>query len=214
MEFRNVKALLKPLIRSGHEWQATSINGVYKKPKFYLSNIQWFLFILGGLSLLRLPRGLSKDIIGYIMSAFAISVSLFMSLLVSIFDKFEKTKLEKDNAGELELARLIQKKNFFKRFISITSYLVVLSIIIVVLCSFSYIFNLPARKLKTEDFTLVWKQIDLTVTLRNICVFAFRICFNYLLLNYLLLTLFITGSAYDYYMSEMNNRKIVDKEPV
>jgi len=208
MQYKNVSLLLKPLIKSGHEWQFIDINGNEKKPKAYFSNIQWILLIVGALVLIKLNKGFSKDIIGYIMSAFAISVSLFMSLLVNIFDKFEKTSFDTENKDDSGIVRLKQKKNFFKRFISITSYLVILSIVIIILCSVSYILNMPARDIAIHDLTLRWKEIDIFLTLKNIFVLTYRIVLNYLLLDYLLLTLFIAGSAFEYYMSEIDVRKV------
>lgn len=201
---------MKPLIKNGQKWQSIDINGKEKKPKAYLSNIQWLLIFTGAIVLLKLTKGFSKDVIGYIMSAFGISVSLFMSLLVSIFDKFQNTPFETENKDDAEIVRLKQKKNFFKRFISITSYLVVLSIVIVVMCSLSYVFNLPQRKLAPSNFTLAWKDISIALTLKSFIIFIYRLLLNYLLLNYLLLTLFITGSAFEYYMSEIDRRKIPD----
>ena len=141
------------------------------------------------------------------MSAFSISVSLFMSLLVSIFDKFEKSNFETKEKTEIEITRLKQKKNFFKRFISITSYLVVLSILVIILCSLTYIFNLSVRDININDFTLTLKNIDLILTIKNVLIISYRITLNYFLLNYLFLTFFITGSAYEYYISELDRRK-------
>ena len=129
MQFKSVKRILFPLIRGGQEWQNININGEDEKPKFYLSDVQWFLLIVSILVILRLTSGISKDLIGYIMSAFSISVSLFMSLLVSIFDKFENADLSISGKNEEDIVRLKQKKNFFKRFISITSYLVILLVV-------------------------------------------------------------------------------------
>src|SRR5687768_15905953 len=95
MQYKSVKQLIKPLLKAGHDWQSTSINGDLNRPRFYFSNIQWVLLFLSSVVLLRLTNGISKEIVGYIMSAYSISVSLFMSLLVSIFDKFENTDFEK-----------------------------------------------------------------------------------------------------------------------
>jgi hypothetical protein len=208
MQYKSVRKLIKPLIRGGQDWQFISINGVEEKPKFYFSNIQWCILLISSLILLKLTKGISKDIIGYVMSAFSISVSLFMSLLVSIFDKFEKSDFETKGKIEVEITRLIQKKNFFKRFISITSYLVILSILIIVLCSLTYIFNLSVRSIDVDSFTLTLKHIDYILTIKNSFVVIYRITLNYFLLNYLFLTFFITGSAYEYYISELDRRKI------
>ncbi|MCX3263118.1 hypothetical protein [Pedobacter agri] len=208
MQYKSVKNLIKPLIKGGQEWQSININGIDEKPKLYFSNIQWIILIISSVILLKLTKGISKDIIGYVMSAFSISVSLFMSLLVSIFDKFENTKFETISITETEIARLKQKKNFFKRFISITSYLVVLSILVIVLCSLTYIFNISVRDIEIKTFSLKWSDIDMCLTFKNTAIIGYRIALNYFLLNYLFLTFFITGSAYEYYMSEMDRRKL------
>lgn len=208
MQYGSVKKLIKPLIKSGHDWQFITINGDESKPKFYFSNVQWVILLMSGIVLLKLSNGISKDIIGYIMGAFSISVSLFMSLLVSIFDKFENTSFEKGDKDEPEIVRLKQKKNFFKRFISITSYLVVLSILVVVLSGLTYLFNLSENTISFKTFTLEWSQINVILTLKNGAILFYRVILNYFLLNYLFLTLFVTGSAYEYYMSEISRRKI------
>jgi len=208
MQLKNVSKLLRPLIRGGHAWQHITINGAENKPYFFFTNTQWFLLLLSCIVLFRLTKGISEEIIGYVMGAFSISVSLFMSLLISIFDKFENTRFENEEKTEDEIIHLTQKKNFFKRFISITSYLVVLSILVIVLCSFTYLFNLSVRIVLPETLISDWKQIDWVLTIKNTILVTYRVTLNYFLLNYLLLTLFITGSAYDYYISEMERRKI------
>jgi len=208
MQYKTVKRLIKPLIKGGHDWQFITINGVDSAPRFYFSNVQWFLLLISSLTLIKLTNGLSKDIIGYVITAFSISVSLFMSLLVSIFDKFENTDFDTKEKTEEEITRLKQKKNFFKRFISITSYLVLLSILVIVLCCLTYIFNLSLHEINIHSLTLNIKKIDMLLTLKNTFVILYRIVLNYFLLNYLFLTLFITGSAYEYYISELDRRII------
>lgn len=207
MQFKSVKRILFPLIKGGREWQFIDINGNDEKPRFFFSDIQWIIIIACILLNFKLTCGLSKEMIGYIMSAFAISVSLFMSLLVSIFDKFENTDLTTKSKTEEEIIRLVQKKNFFKRFISITSYLVILSILIILLCSINYIFAIN-QHINYESFTINIEQIDLKQTIISILLLIYRTILNFLLLYYLLLTLFVTSSAYEYYISEIDRRKI------
>ncbi len=209
MQFRAIRKLLFPLIKGGQEWQFISLNGVKAPPRLYFSNIQWFLLLISVLALFKLTHGLSKDIIGYVMSAFSISVSLHMSLLVSIFDKFENTDFDTDKKTESEIIRLKQKKNFFKRFISITSYLVVLSVLVIVLCSLTYIFDLSDKKIVPNTFTIDFQKVDIFLTFRNGLLLLYRVLLNYFLLNYLFLTLFVASSAYEYYISELD-RKIIE----
>lgn len=211
MQFKSVKRILSPLIKEGQEWQFISLTGKEEKPRFYFSDIQWVLIIISIFSLTKLPCGLSQDMIGYIMSGFSISVSLFMSLLVSIFDKFEGTDLEIKKQLEEERTRLKQKKNFFKKFISITSYLVVMSIFIILLCSLNFIFDLTMKvdyKVTLTDFAQTYNDLDLFRTLSTFVIVIYRVALNYFLLNYLLMTLFVTSSAYEYYISEINRRKV------
>lgn len=208
MDFKSVKILIYPLIKSGQEWQNITINGEIIRNRLYFSNIQWAALFISIIVLLRLESGLGETIIGFIISALSISVSLLMSLLVSIFDKFQSTNFTLENITENEKARLIQKKNYFKRFISITSYLVVLSIFIIIFCAMTYIFNLENIKVEFKQLTLDLDIINWNLTYKNTIVVIYRIILNYFLLNYLILTLFIAGSSYEYYMSEMNQKTI------
>jgi hypothetical protein len=82
--------------------------------------------------------------------------------------------------------------------------------VIVLMCSLSYIFNLPVRKVPPSNFTFSGEKIDWILTIKNGGILAYRILLNYLLLEYLLLTLLIAGSAFEYYISEINARKIPD----
>lgn len=207
MQFKSVKRILFPLIKGGIQWQFIDINGNEEKPKFFLSDIQWILLIGCIFINFKLDKGLSKDLIGYIMSAFSISVSLFISLLVSIFDKFENINFLEKNISEDDKIRLIQKKNFFKRFISITSYLIFLSILIILLCSINYLFSIDIS-IDYRDFTIDIYKIDIGKTIISLIIIIYRIVLYYLLMSYLLLTLFITSSSYEYYISEINRKKI------
>jgi len=209
MQFKSVKELIEPLLKGGIEWQNISINGADELPpgKKY-SQTTILLFILSILFLFLIPNGLSSDLIGYVIAAFSISVSLFMSLLVSIFDKFENTQFDTHNKIKDEIDRLKQKKNFFKKFISVTSYLVILSIVILILCGAFFVIPGLDKKISVHNLTYHFHEIDFKLTFKNIGILVYRFILFFMLLNYLLLTAFITASAYDYYISEINNKKI------
>jgi hypothetical protein len=207
MQFKSVKQLLLPLIKGGQKWQSIDINGKYIKPKYYFNNTQWGIIIICVIVQFKFTKGLSKEVIGYIISIFSISVSLFLSLLVSIFDKFENTNFSLQNITEKDAIRLIQKKNYFKRFISIISYLIVLSIFLIILCCPTYFINMNYDILY-NNFTLDIKEIHIWITIKSIIIIIYRIVLYYFILMYLLLTLFITGSAYEYYISEIDSKKL------
>lgn len=208
MKLQNINNLLRPLIKAGHEWQYININGKIIKPKLFFTNTQFIVIALCiGVQAIK-GTGISESVIGYIISAFAISTSLFMSLLVNIFDKFEKTKFDTDNCSDEEIFNLIRKKNFFKRFISITSYLVLLSVFIVVLCSISLIIDLKTFDITPQGIYLSIGQISGFDFFINLLIFLYRSTLYYFILNYLVLTIYIASSAFEYYISELNRKKV------
>lgn len=209
MTYKSIRDLISPLIKGGKRWQYISLDGKETPPKYYFSGTQIVIIICCVLLAMWLKGGLSKDLMGYIISAFAISVSLFMSLLVNIFDKFEKTKFDTTLISDEEITRLVQKKHFFKKFISITSYLVILSILIIVLCSITYIKPNNGFLINYHNIALNVKKIDWFFTLKNILVILYRVSLLYFIFNYLLLTLFVAGSSYEYYISELDKIKIL-----
>lgn len=207
MLFKNVSNILKHLIINGNKWQFINLDGSESKPKYYLSDIQWAILVISLLLNFLLTGGYPSEFMGYVLSAFAISVSLFMSLLVSIFDKFENTDFSKKQKSEAEIIRLYLKKNFFKKFISITSLLIVLSIAIILMCGLSYFINL-SHVVSPTSFSLNLREIDLFLTIKSIFIIAYRSILNFMLFNYLLLTVFIASSAYEYYISEISQKRI------
>ncbi len=211
MQYKSIERLIAPLVKHGQKWQHISLNGKETPSKFYFSSVQLVIIIISlGINIL-LQHGLSKDLMGYIISAFSISVSLFMSLLVNIFDKFEKTNFDTTNASDEDVVRLVQKKNFFKKFISITSYLVVMSILIIVLCGITYIKPTDGFAVTVDNIVFDVKDVDWIFTLKNIVVISYRSTLLYFIMNYLVLTLFVTGSSFEYYISELDKVKVIKK---
>lgn len=209
MRLQSISSLVSPLIREGKRWQYINLIGEENPPRFYFSSVQFAIIVIGLLLTLLLRYGLSKDLMGYIISAFCVSITLFMSLLVNIFDKFEKTGFNTENKSDEEITRLLQKKHFFKKFISITSYLVVMSILIIALCSITYVLPSTGFAITTKNITFTLKKIDWLFTFKNIMVLTYRMCLLYFIMDYLLLTLFVAGSSFEYYISELDKVKIL-----
>ncbi|MDB5251678.1 MAG: hypothetical protein JWP27_847, partial [Flaviaesturariibacter sp.] len=67
MQFKSVKRLIGPLLKKGQYWQTVSISGVETKPKYYFSDVQWVLLLISTIVLLKLSKGISKEIIGYVI---------------------------------------------------------------------------------------------------------------------------------------------------
>ncbi len=83
----------------------------------------------------------------------------------------------------------------------------ILSIFIIILCSLNYLFNLSLDA-SYKDVTFELSEIDIKLTIKFSLLIIYRILLNYFLLNYLFLTIFVTSSAYEYYISEINRRKV------
>ena len=143
MKFKSIKYYLYRLILDGHKWQYIDINGKGSKPNLYFSSIQ-FIFIIISItsSVFLIKNGFNKDFIGYIIASLSIFTGLFLSLILTVFDKFQKFKFDVSNITEKEKIIIIQRKNFFKQFTAITSYSILLSIICIFLLSLSLLTNL------------------------------------------------------------------------
>lgn len=211
MRFKSVKYYLGRLISDGHKWQNIDINGVESKPKYYFSSLQ-FIFILVAIgSLFLLKNGFNKDFIGYIIASLSIFVGLFLTLILTVFDIFQKIDFDKSNVSEKGKVFLIQKKNFFKQFIALTSYSILLSITCIFLLSLSLLTDLLNRDVFEFGIVDSYKNIDFkSVWLGGYVwlIIIYRILIIYFFLDFLLMVLYGLTSIYNYIALEFDKKKI------
>lgn len=217
MQSKSAKYYLSRLIKAGHQWQYTDVNGIESKPKLYFTRIQWFIISATLIISYFMENGFSDDFVGYIISALSIFVGLFLTLIISVFDKFQKLNLkelkDKENKGEIVISAkiktsLIQRKNYFKQFSSLTSYSIIISIFCIFLLSISLLTDF--FKLNLTEFVFAEKITTKSIILffKLSAVYVYRLVILYLLTNFLLIVIYAVTSIYNLFIMELDEVKL------
>lgn len=212
MRYKSVKYYLGRLISDGHKWQNIDINGFESKPKFYFSQVQFIFILLAIVSLFLLKKGFNKDFIGYIIASLSIFVGLFLTLILTVFDKFQKIDFGKPNLSEKERTILIQRKNFFKQFTALTSYSILLSITCIFLLSLSLLTDSLNRDIFEFEFIDSIKNIDFKSILLGVyacLIIIYRFLIIYFFFDFLFMVLYGLTSIYNYIALEYDKKKIL-----
>lgn len=196
------------LVKSGHYWQYTNINGQGVKPKHWFSNIQLFIIALSLLCTLLNPLGFNKDFIGYIITALSIFVGLFLSLIVVIYDKFRNTDFDIERCSNKQKLYLQQIWNFFSQFTGLTSYAILISILSIILLSISLI---SAVNVDIDEYYFLsykeWSLEAIILFLNLSMVFLYRMVTIYFIVDFLLLCTYAVSSIYSFIYLEYEKRK-------
>lgn len=211
MQLQSVKYYLKMLVSDGHKWQNSDINGKLIKPKFYFSFMQWIAICISIISAFLLSVGFNKDFIGYIIASLSIFIGLFLTLILTVFDRFQKLDFNKPNLSEKEEMFLIQRKNFFKQFTALTSYSILISLLCIVLLSLSLLGDFFNLNINHYSLIKDLKIIHLNNILNCFWVFAvliYRTIVIYFLLDFLIIVVFALTSIYNYILLEYDKIKI------
>lgn len=203
----NVKYYLCNLINQGHFWQHTDVNGNGQRPKFYFLPFQWLMIILSVfITLYYLPKGFNDTFVGYIIASLSIFVGLFLTLILTVYDKFQKIDFSLARYKENDQIELIRLKNFFKQFTSLTTYSILLSIISILLLSFFILF-----KFSTKEITIniaINSTNDLKQLVKILILLFHRITTLYFLLDFVIITIYAITSIYSFIISEFDKIKL------
>ena len=203
MQGNSTKIYFMRLLKDGHRWQYTDIAGNGNKPKFYFTSIQWLLILVSAIGTPFLLKGFNKDFISYIMTALSIFIGLFLTLILTAFDKFhDRNDIQRPTHEDQRYLKT--RKNFFKQFTSLTAYAIVLSLFCIVLLgvisltdpTFSdSILNYPLASPSKDNIMRCFRVFSKTV---------FNIIIMYFLLNFLLLVLYAVTSMHAYMKIEFD----------
>ena len=72
------------LITKGQEWQYKNLNGKGDRPKLYFTQLQLIALLISILFVYTKPKGLSNEMINYVLSSLSIMTALFLSLIIII----------------------------------------------------------------------------------------------------------------------------------
>ncbi len=133
---------LKKLIRKGHYWQYTDVLCRERKPKVFFLPVQWCMIVVSILvCTLFLDKGFGEEFVGYTNATLAILTGLYLTVVISLFDKFDKKEYITTGLTVKQKNNLKIKKNFFIQFTSLTAYAIIISLFCLGLLSLTLLFE-------------------------------------------------------------------------
>jgi len=204
MQLASTRTYLLKLIRDGQKWQYIGIHGKGKKPSYYFSAIQWVLLLFSVIALYFFKKGLSSDFVGYIINALSIFVGLFLTLILSVFDKF-KALSQIPQPTEIDKEYLKQRTNFFKQFTSLTGYAIIIAIFCILLLSITFTTGIFKLNIFHDSF-FIPSFFSFSINGYLFLSALYNITVIYFLLDFLLIVIYAVTSMHTYMMIEYNKK--------
>lgn len=205
------------LITKGQEWQYKNLNGNGNKPKLYFTQLQWIALFISILFVFTKSKGLSSEMINYVLSSLSVMTALFLSLIIIIFDKFNSFNFNGED--DEEKIHKFHMWNFFYQFNAITSYAILISTTVIILLVFTLMFG---KETDVSQYTFVsFKLITLESILiffKLLFVYLVRLAIVYFLLDFFILCIYAISSIFQYvsneFIKERPNIKINREESI
>ncbi|VDH16153.1 Uncharacterised protein [Algoriella xinjiangensis] len=204
MKLKSFNTLILALNKETNSIENKGIDG--NNLKGYVS-IRFICLILTLFGLILLNKGFDKDFSGYLISALSIYIGLVMTLITFMFDKFNSKDFSYDNVDEKE--KLILLKNFYKKFITISSQAVFNSIICIFLLSISLsISKMNIDIIKVLKGIDIKKEIDFWLSIKMFLILSYRAYTLYVIFRLFFRVIYIVVSSFNYFNKEMDKMKI------
>lgn len=201
------------LICAGHKWQYAGLSGRGEEPKLYFSSVQYAFIIISFCSVFWLPAGFNKDFIGYFIATLAIFVGLFMSMIMSYFDRFQKIDFKVKLRTENEKTSQKLSLNFLQQFLILNSYAVLISVGCIFLLSLSLLSDSP--KINTEDYVFSFESVttkSLLAFMKILIVIIYRCFVIYFLLDFIYLVTISVGKLFEHMNVEFDKAKRIIRQ--
>lgn len=205
------------LITKGQEWQYKNLNGKGDRPKLYFTQLQLIALLISILFVYTKPKGLSNEMINYVLSSLSIMTALFLSLIIIIFDKFNNFNFKGE--GDDEKIHKFHMWNFFYQFNAITSYAILISTSVIILLVFTLMFG---KEIDVSQYTFVSYKLvtfeSILLFLKLLFVYSIRIVIAYFLLDFFILCIYAISSIFQYvsneFIKERPNIKVNREESI
>lgn len=205
------------LITKGQEWQYKNLNGNGNKPKLYFTQLQLVALFISILFVYTKPKGLSSEMINYVLSSLSVMTALFLSLIIIIFDKFNSFNFNGED--DEEKIHKFHMWNFFYQFNAITSYAILISTTVIILLVFTLMFG---KETDVSQYTFVsFKLItpeSIVTFFKLLFVYLIRLAIVYFLLDFFILCIYAISSIFQYvsneFIKERPNIKINREESI
>lgn len=200
---------LRKLIRNGHYWQYTNVLNKSKKPKYFFLRLQWFFIVVSIATVMSfLNKGFNNEFVGYTNAVLAILTGLYLTVVISLFDKFNKDEFTKTGLTETQQNNLKIKKNFFIQFTSLTAYSIIISLFCLGLLSLSLLFESLDAQVTIKILIQNWQETKYLCFFALLGIALYRVVVLYFLINIIYLSSYILSSAYSYIVGEYDKTKI------
>jgi hypothetical protein len=211
----NFKTNLLDLVKDAYLWEYADISDTKedisnKKPKLFFTKIQWFFTLVSIATCYFIPAGFDNDFAGYIISGLSLFIGILFTFVLTLYDKFKSIDFSeyKKEINEEKNKQGIRVKNFFKKITVLTLYSAVLSIVCVILLAITLIFPQINMEISYISVFESIKDIHFCTLIKIFFVTIYRCALIYLLLDFILITVYIISSFYDYIISEINKIKL------
>lgn len=205
------------LITKGQEWQYKNLNGKGDRLAMYFTQLQLIALLISILFVYTKPKGLSNEMINYVLSSLSIMTALFLSLIIIIFDKFNNFNFKGE--GDDEKIHKFHMWNFFYQFNAITSYAILISTSVIILLVFTLMFG---KEIDVSQYTFVSYKLvtfeSILLFLKLLFVYSIRIVIAYFLLDFFILCIYAISSIFQYvsneFIKERPNIKVNREESI
>ncbi len=212
MNFKNIK----DLITDAHLYQYADIADTderinKKKPKAFFTKTQWIILVFSIAVNFILYNGYNIDFCGYVISGLSLFVGIFFTFIIALYDKFNNVDFSKyqSSVNEDKSKLGIRLKNYFKKTTVLSLYLIILAIVCILLLSCTLLsesfFNqrfCPIELLSNfRDYSFSYLMMASGILLYRSIVFYFMI-------DFVMITVYLTASIFDFLISEYNKVKI------
>ena len=200
---------LKKLIKNGHYWQYTDVRNKGRKPKLFFLPMQWIIILLSVvMSVCVLNNGFSDEFVGYTNAVLAILTGLYLAVVISIFDKFDREEFTKNGLTERQKNNLKLKKNFFIQFTSLTTYSIIIALFCLGLLSLSLLFKSFNTLITIDILIKKWQEAYYICFIKMFAITLYRVILMYFLINIIYISSYIISSVYSYIVGEYDSAKI------
>lgn len=207
---------LKDLLKEAFYYQYADISDteeqiVKKKPKLFFTKIQWFIILFAILVNIVIRTGYNLDFCGYVISGLSLFVGIFFTFIIALYDKFNAIDFSqyRISVSEDKCNLGVRLKNYFKKTTVLSLYLILLSIVCILFLSCTLLFD----SFLNQDINLLEifqniRAISIIYFFKALVILLYRSIVFYFLIDFVLITIYLTSSIYDFIISEYNKVKL------
>lgn len=212
MNFNN----LKDLIKDAYLYQYADIADTKeqieeKKPMAFFTKIQWIVISFAILVNILVVSGYNTDFCGCVISGLSLFVGIFFAFIVALYDKFNAIDFSQYHisVSEDKCNKGVRLKNYFKKTTVLSLYLILLSIVCILLLSCTLLFDtFLNRNVNPLEIIMDIRINSVWCSVKALGIFIYRSVVFYFLSDFVLITIYLTSSIYDFIISEYNKVKL------